>query len=125
MHEKHFTLSEARKWLPELRRRFERIHALYSELESLREDYERVQNVIQANGHAPKETGFEPRLKEMQELLKEIFTAGIQIKDISRGLVDFPHMRDGEEVYLCWQLGEADIEYWHRIEDGFPGRTPL
>jgi hypothetical protein len=51
--------------------------------------------------------------------------AGIEIKDIQRGLVDFPMWRDGEEVFLCWELAEDDIAFWHRIEDGYPGRQPL
>ena len=48
------------------------------------------------------------------------------MKDIDTGLVDFPTIRrNGEEVYLCYQLGEEKIEYWHRIEDGFPGRQKV
>lgn len=128
-HEKHFSVQEARAWLPELRKRFERIHALYQELESLRGDYEKVQQIIRSNGHAPKETGFdtsfETRASELRALVQELLEAGIEIKDVGRGLIDFPHWRDGEEVYLCWQLSEDDIAYWHRIEDGFAGRQPL
>jgi len=125
VYEKHFTLAEARSWLPELRRRFARIHALYAELQELRGDYEKVLAAIRANGSAPKETGFEARAAELQNLLREIVEAGIEVKDVGRGLVDFPHLRGGEEVFLCWEVGEDDIRYWHRIEDGFAGRTPL
>lgn len=123
--EKHFTVAEARSWLPKLRRRFKKIHALYTELGTLREEFEKVQSIVRMNGHAPKETGFEKRAVELQELLKEIIDAGIEVKDIGRGLVDFPHWRHEEEVFLCWELGEDDISYWHRVEDGFPGRQPL
>lgn len=51
---------------------------------------------------------------------------GVQMKDYGRGLIDFPHLRDGRIVLLCWQLGEGDtIEWWHEIEAGFAGRQPL
>ncbi|MBM2840365.1 MAG: hypothetical protein HW412_893, partial [Bacteroidetes bacterium] len=51
---------------------------------------------------------------------------GIVVKGIDEGLIDFPHIRpNGEEVYLCWKLGEDDILSWHRIEDGFTGRKSI
>jgi hypothetical protein len=123
--EKHFTLEEARAWLPELRRRFGRIRSLYVELEGLREDYERALRLIRSNGHSPAASPFEERVSQLQALLQEIVQAGIEIKDVQRGLVDFPHMRDGEEVFLCWEMGEEDILYWHRLQDGYAGREPL
>lgn len=122
---KHFSVEQARSWLPELRRRFEKIHSLYAELEELREDYTKVQAIIRMNGHAPKETGFEERAVALQALVKEIVDAGIEVKDVARGLVDFPHWRGGQEVFLCWELSEEDLRYWHHIDDGYPGRRPL
>jgi hypothetical protein len=50
---------------------------------------------------------------------------GVQIKDFERGLVDFPHIRDGREVFLCWELHEGDIEFWHDIDAGYTGRERL
>ena len=125
LYERHFTIGEAREWLPELRRRFERINALYGELQELREDHEKVVALIRSNGHAPKDPGFSGRLLELQSLVRDINDAGIEVKDVSRGLVDFPHMREGEEVYLCWEMEDSDLLFWHRIEDGYAGRTPL
>lgn len=124
-YQKHFSVEEARRWLPELRRRFERIHALYTELEELRHDFERVLKLIRQNGHAPRPTPFETRLRDLHTMVNEIIREGIEIKDIQRGLVDFPHWRDGEEVFLCWELAEDDIRFWHRITDGYAGRQPL
>src|SRR5689334_5690629 len=115
-YEKHFTVEEARAWLPKLRSSFERIHGLYSELEPLKEDFEKAMARIRQNGSAAPPTEFGAKVLEIQEHLKEIVEAGIEVKDIQRGLVDFPTMRDGEEVYLCWELGEEDLEFWHRIE---------
>ncbi len=125
LFEKHFTLDEARGWLPELRRRFEEAHALYSELSEMQGEFEKVQALVRMNGHAPKPTGFEDRALNLKQLIQDILDAGIEIKDVQRGLVDFPHWRHGEEVFLCWQLGEDDLLFWHRIEDGFPGRQSI
>lgn len=125
LFDKHFTLEEARGWLPELRRRFGLIHALYTELSELHQEYERVNAQVRMNGHAPKQTGFEDRALALKAHVQEIVEAGIEIKDVGRGLVDFPHWREGEEVFLCWELGEDDLRYWHRIEEGFAGRQPI
>ena len=124
-YEKHFTLDEARAWLPRLRESFGVIHSLYSELEPLKEDFEKAMARIHQNGSAPPPAEFGEKVLEIQEQLKEIVEAGIEVKDIQRGLVDFPTWRDGEEVFLCWELSEDDLEFWHRIEDGFAGRQPL
>jgi hypothetical protein len=123
-YEKHFTVEEARAWLPKLRERFAAVQSLYTEIEPLRADFERALERIRQNGSAPP-AEFEEKAGEIQGLLKDIVEAGIEIKDIQRGLVDFPAWRDGEEVFLCWEMGEDDLEYWHRIEDGFAGRTRL
>jgi hypothetical protein len=50
---------------------------------------------------------------------------GVLVKDLDRGLVDFPALREGEEVLLCWQVGEDEVAFWHGIEEGFAGRKPL
>jgi hypothetical protein len=57
--------------------------------------------------------------------IEEIQAAGVLVKDLDRGLLDFPALRDGEEVLLCWQVGEDEIEYWHGVDEGFTGRKPL
>jgi hypothetical protein len=64
-------------------------------------------------------------LAEFQEILGEFHDRQIQIKDLDRGLVDFPSLMGGKEVFLCWEKGEADIEFWHDLDAGFAGRTPL
>ena len=58
--------------------------------------------------------------------LEQINALGVLVKDLDTGLIDFPTLRDGHEVYLCWKLGEGErIQWWHEIEDGFAGRQPL
>jgi hypothetical protein len=56
---------------------------------------------------------------------EQINAAGAQIKSLEEGLLDFPSIRDGEEILLCWKLGEDEIRYWHGLEEGFAGRKPL
>jgi hypothetical protein len=61
----------------------------------------------------------------LAEVVERIQAEGVLIKDLDRGLLDFPALRDGEEILLCWQLGEDEIAYWHGTEEGFAGRKPL
>jgi hypothetical protein len=56
---------------------------------------------------------------------ERIDAAGAQIKSLEEGLLDFPSERDGEEILLCWKLGEDEIRYWHGVDEGFAGRKPL
>ncbi len=65
-------------------------------------------------------------LMALSESVGNLETLGVQIKDYARGLIDFPAMREGQIVLLCWQLGEGDsVEWWHDMEAGFTGRQPL
>jgi hypothetical protein len=65
-------------------------------------------------------------LVRLTSLVNDLEALGVQLKDFGRGLVDFPTLREGRVVLLCWQLGEGDrIEWWHDVEAGFSGRTPL
>lgn len=62
---------------------------------------------------------------QLQEGIQEVQALGCVVKDLEMGLVDFPAMRDGREVYLCWRLGEARIAFWHGTDEGYAGRKPL
>ena len=64
-------------------------------------------------------------VEELDAVVQEIEASGVHLKDVQLGLVDFPAEIDGEIVYLCWQFGEPEIAFWHRVEDGFAGRRPL
>lgn len=67
-----------------------------------------------------------PVASEIEALLREVAELGIEVKDLDAGLIDFRTDRSGEEVYLCWRLGEGDrIAWWHTLEGGFPARRPL
>lgn len=64
-------------------------------------------------------------IEELDAIVQEIEDSGAHLKDVQLGLVDFPSEREGEIVYLCWQFGEPEVAFWHRMEDGFSGRQPL
>jgi len=124
-YEKHFTLEEAREELPELRRQFARIQILLAELQAAHLEQQRIQELIESNGHGSRHPDFGPQVAELQEIVSSINAKGIEIKHLQNGLIDFPHLREGEEVYLCWLYGEDDIRYWHTLEGGFAGRMAL
>jgi hypothetical protein len=64
-------------------------------------------------------------IEELDAIVQEIEDSGAHLKDVQLGLVDFPSEREGEIVYLCWQFGEPEVAFWHRMEEGFSGRQPL
>ena len=63
--------------------------------------------------------------RALAQVIDELTEVGVEVKDIDEGLVDFPALRHGETVLLCWKLGEDEIRYWHTLESGFAGRRPL
>ena len=129
---KHFTVEEANALLPAVRPVVERMVERRRELAGHLERRQGLGGITKTNGG-----GFDPRLpaeidaavEEAAEALttcvEELTELGVQVKDLDTGLVDFPSFRDGEEVLLCWQLGEGDIAWWHTLEGGFAGRQPL
>ncbi len=123
-HRKHFRLSEAREMIPEMKIKISRVRDLKKTLDDMGYDINKHEYF---GGFGPNGTGRYPKeLEELVVLIKDISGKGIVIKDLERGLIDFPHLREnGEEVYLCFLLGEEDIEFWHSIRDGFAGRKNI
>lgn len=62
---------------------------------------------------------------DLLSVIQEFAARGIQIKDLERGLIDFPAIKNGREIFLCWEKDEEDIQFWHDLDSGFPGREPL
>ena len=123
---KHFTLQEARAQLPYLRRTFRELHDLRDALRVSAARHEPARKQADGNGGGtPGAVSYLQASGRFQELLREVSEAGIQLKDLESGLVDFPHLQDGDEVFLCWKLGEDTISYWHEIDSGFAGRKLL
>jgi hypothetical protein len=63
--------------------------------------------------------------EKLDNLLHRVQETGVLVKDMASGLLDFPAMRYGQEVYLCWKVGESRIEFWHEVEAGFAGRQSI
>jgi hypothetical protein len=125
---KHFSIEEARCLIPDLRQRFEQIHALIARIRGAQENDGEAFKIIHGNGKGPVVSGSGADIDNVQELIGSIVRMGIQIKDLQRGLIDFPHFLHGEanrEVFLCYELSEPTVEYWHEIDDGFSGRNRL
>jgi hypothetical protein len=71
------------------------------------------------------EEEFERESQAVAECVQRLERLGVLVKDLDQGLVDFPALRDGEEVLLCWHVGEDEVAFWHGLEEGFAGRKPL
>ena len=121
---RHYTIDEARALLPQVRKWLDQIDHLRSRIERL----EKRIGMLIGEGNDIGGGSVDQSVKHLSELkglLKEFDSRDILIKDIERGLIDFPAVRDGREVFLCWERGEEDIEHWHDLDAGFSGREPL
>ena len=120
----HYTREEARALLPQIRTW---LKGLDSCRESLtKQDAKLATLRTEAGDLGGKLVNRWARtLAEARGFLLEFSNREIEIKDLSRGLIDFPAIIDGKEVYLCWENGEDDIEFWHDLEAGYAGRTPI
>ena len=130
--DKHFTLEEANALLPRIREIFKQVQALIAQglkagkVEGVKT---RVQLVGRGrrNGHAKKSS---PSVEEIRSrinaLLSEITDQGIVIQDVQRGLIDFPCFLNEHEVFLCYEVNDGEtIQFWHAIDAGYAGRTPI
>ena len=124
---KVFTVTEANEMLPLIRPKLERLKQLYKCIAALRGQAKSAAAATESGGGGMiGGTIYVNALDEMAKMMSELGDSGIQLKDIDRGLIDFPCLRDGRVVLLCWQLGEEEaIEWWHETEAGFTGRQRL
>jgi hypothetical protein len=132
MRNRQFTLEEANALLPWLEEQFVRMMPLRDELSARQVQLIDLLRRRRSNGHSSSEEDIvetqrevDRLTRELQEQLQEVSRRGILVRDLGRGLVDFPSIRDGKEVYLCWLRGEERIGYWHDTSTGFAGRQPL
>ena len=127
---KHYTLDEATAMLPLLRSILRDVTTLANEL---RDRYECLVRMKQSDGldKAHEEearqlaTEFERGQQKMREYELELEKLNVELKDYYTGLIDFRHLKDGREVYLCWRLGEPEITHWHELDAGVAGRQKI
>jgi len=132
MAERYFTLAEANALLAEVRPLAEALVEHRQGMRLAAERRARLTARIAGNGGDldPQEPGeldaqFERESQAVARAAERLQQLGVQVKDLDRGLVDFPARRNGEEVLLCWQVGEDEVAFWHGVEEGFAGRKPL
>ena len=124
---KLFTVAEANALLPAVREILKRIQAARKKLGSYKDQAKAAADQAdQGGGGFSDGLRYADLLIDLTAQTSELEVLGVQLKDFDRGLVDFPSLRDGRVVLLCWQIGEGDeVEWWHDVEDGFAGRTPI
>jgi hypothetical protein len=124
---KIFSVEEANALLPTVRRIVKRIQTTHARVLSFREAAKHAAAGAELGGGGMPDGGrYIAALFKLASNTGELETLGIQLKDYERGLIDFPSLRDGRVVLLCWQLGEGDqVEWWHDVDTGFAGRQPL
>ena len=124
-HRRHFDLEEARRILPEVRRLLEVGVELRKKLEEMNFEPAGKMELI-APGVAKNGRPFPPEAIQLASIIHRFEELGVALKDLRVGICDFPALRpSGEEVYLCYRLGEPDICFFHGLEEGFAGRRPL
>lgn len=131
--ERRFTLAEAQELLDtELRALAERMVEVRARSRDLESRWRKLVIAIGSNGGNMER----PEVRELREaveashselnvIVARFAAEGVQVKDMDRGLIDFPAEVDGQEALLCWHVGEGRIGYWHSPDDGFAGRKPL
>ena len=122
---KYFTVEEANACIPELVDEISLLRAIRNELSIYHAEITPLLEVVSSNGGSKYTAALLRATARFEEILERIAARGCYLKGLDPGLVDFPHLREGREVYLCWRINEKKIRYWHEIEDGFEGRQPL
>jgi hypothetical protein len=124
---KLFTIEEANAMLPAVRERLKLIQRSRRRLAAFRKEAKKAAEGAEMGGGGMEGGAlYAVVISQFTAEIAELEAAGVQLKDFERGLIDFPSLRDGRVVLLCWQLGEGDeVEWWHDMDAGFAGRTPL
>jgi hypothetical protein len=124
---KIFSVEEANSLLPAVRRLVRKIQRAHTQIISQQSAAKQASEFAEhGGGGISNGIAYASHLMDMTALVGELEALGVQLKDFRRGLIDFPSLRDGRVVLLCWQLGEGDrLEWWHDVDAGFTGRTPL
>src|SRR5215471_13762093 len=126
-----FTREEAEALLPKIEPLLQEIQELGREIAEHEAQLQVDQTKLMSNGHKPPadtqtlQNEVRALNRSIRANVDAILAMGVIVKNLAEGLVDFPSLLQGREVYLCWKLGEDGIHWWHEIEGGFDGRQPL
>jgi hypothetical protein len=122
---KVFTVQEANALLPQIRVLIEEMFALRKEVLARRPDIWPVLKKAAGNGGSQQAGELLKIFSRFEAIIAKFNKMGVELKGIEQGLIDFPAIREGRKVYLCWKYGEPEVAFWHDIEAGFAGRQPL
>jgi hypothetical protein len=124
VHERHFTREEANATLPKLRPLLQKLRDA-KDLLTDAEAHEALSDAAPGNGGGEAGVQVGESFLEVRRILTTLQESGLVVRDIDRGLLDFPALIDGREVYLCWELDEDGVDHWHELDSGYGGREPL
>ena len=124
-HERLFTLSEANRLILQLNTTLTSIQQAKAVLSRTKEDIKKASAQAEYGGGSTVGHLYIAALQRVSANLQAIQELGILVKDLDLGLCDFPHLRDGRVVYLCWKLGEQEVRWWHETTTGYKNRCPL
>lgn len=122
---KLFTLDEANAFVPQLLDLVPRIQKLSVSLNNDFPDIKYAREKAKWNGGSDQGVDYLNAVLKYNDLMHRIEGMGCEVKGIREGLVDFPSLREGREVYLCWRMPEKEILFWHDLNTGFSGRKPI
>lgn len=124
-HDRLFTLAEANHLIPQLNTRLTCVRQAKAVLVRTKEEIRRASAQADYGGGSPVGPLYIASLQQISANLQAIQELGVLVKDLDLGLCDFPHLRDGRVVFLCWKLGEQEIKWWHETTTGYKDRYPL
>jgi len=131
----HFSVGDVEALIPALERIFVHVLQIRAGLRGIEAQLERAgvrmsrEELLESDDGPPEirraKAVFRGFYEALADEIERVRDLGGEVKDVETGLVDFPGRRGGEEILLCWRLGEEEVAYWHGLEEGFAGRQPL
>lgn len=122
---RYFTLQQAQETLATIRPLMDEIQAIRKEILARQPDVWPVVEKSAGNGGNQTASKLVQEFERLDALIHQVQDTSVLFKDINLGLLDFPALKSGREVYLCWKYGEDDIAFWHEINAGYAGRQPI
>ena len=122
---RYFTLQQAQETLATIRPLMDEIQAIRKDILARQPDVWPVVEKSAGNGGNQTASKLVQEFERLDALIHQVQDTSVLFKDINLGLLDFPALKSGREVYLCWKYGEDDIAFWHEIDAGYAGRQPI
>lgn len=119
---KYFSLDEANRALPYVSKIVSEISDCYKQAVDIREGIEHARSQAQQE---ELQADYETSMDRLNDLLDELHLVGVELKDFEKGLLDFPAVHEGREIFLCWHRGEQCVQAWHEVEAGYSGRQDV